>query len=129
MAAEKLRTPVGDGVAPESVPHRRLHTGASMPAIGLGTFGSDHATPEQVAEAVRGAIHVGYRHLDCASVYGNEDRIGRVLRELFRSGAPREQVWITSKLWNDKHAEDDGIPSCRKSIEDLQCGCLDTYLV
>ncbi len=100
-----------------------------MPAIGLGTFGSDHATPEQVAEAVRGAVHVGYRHLDCASVYGNEDRIGRVLRQLFGSGFRREELWITSKLWNDKHAEDDVIPSCRKSIADLQCGYLDTYLV
>src|SRR5436305_12876074 len=103
MAAERLRTPVSDGIAPTSVPHRRLHTGASMPAIGLGTFGSDHATPEQVAEAVRGAIHIGYRHLDCASVYGNEERIGRVLRALSDSGLPGAELWITSKLWNDKH--------------------------
>jgi alcohol dehydrogenase (NADP+) len=112
-----------------SVPQRRLYTGASMPAIGLGTFGSDHATPEVVAEAVRGAIEAGYRHLDCASVYGNEAQIGRVLAELFAGGLKREELWITSKLWNDKHAEADVMPACQKSIADLQCGYLDTYLV
>jgi len=114
-------------VRPVDVPKRTLHTGASMPAIGLGTFGSDHATPSVVAEAVRGAIEAGYRHIDCASVYGNEAEIGRVLAELFASGLEREELWITSKLWNDKH--DDAAGSCRKSIADLQCGYLDTYLV
>jgi len=112
-----------------SVPKRRLYTGAQMPAIGLGTFGSDHATAEVVAEAVRGAIDAGYRHLDCAAVYGNEAQIGRVLAELFAKGLKREELWITSKLWNDKHAEADVIPACEKSIGDLQCGYLDTYLV
>jgi alcohol dehydrogenase (NADP+) len=112
-----------------SVPLRRLYTGAQMPAIGLGTFGSDHATSEVVAEAVRGAIDAGYRHLDCASVYANEAQIGRVLAELFANGVKREELWITSKLWNDKHAEADVIPACQKSIADLQCGYLDTYLV
>jgi alcohol dehydrogenase (NADP+) len=112
-----------------SVPLRRLYTGAQMPAIGLGTFGSDHATAEVVAEAVRGAIDAGYRHLDCASVYANEAQIGRVLAELFANGVKREELWITSKLWNDKHAEADVIPACQKSIADLQCGYLDTYLV
>jgi alcohol dehydrogenase (NADP+) len=112
-----------------SVPLRRLYTGAQMPAIGLGTFGSDHATSEVVAEAVRGAIDAGYRHLDCASVYANAAQIGRVLAELFANGVKREELWITSKLWNDKHAEADVIPACQKSIADLQCGYLDTYLV
>jgi diketogulonate reductase-like aldo/keto reductase len=97
-----------------------------MPALGLGTFGSDHSGAGQVAEAVRGAAGVGYRHFDCAAVYGNEDRIGQVFSEL---GLPREELWITSKLWNDKHAEDDVVPACRKSIADLQSGYLDLYLV
>src|SRR6476646_3226377 len=108
------------------VPKRRLYTGAEMPAIGLGTFGSDHVSPEEIAEAVKGAIEVGYRHIDCASVYGNEDRIGAALRE---TGVPREELWITSKLWNDKHAESDVIPSCRQSLADLQLDYLDMYLV
>ncbi|HUV70836.1 MAG TPA: aldo/keto reductase, partial [Terracidiphilus sp.] len=58
------------------VPQSKLYTGASMPAVGLGTFGSDHVTAAQVAEAVRGAAAVGYRHFDCASVYGNEPEVG-----------------------------------------------------
>ena len=70
-----------DGVDPEQVPQRRLYTGARMPAIGLGTFGSDHVTADEVAEAVKGAAAVGYRHFDCASVYGNEDRIGAAFRD------------------------------------------------
>ena len=100
-----------------------------MPAIGLGTFGSDHASHDEVAAAVRGAIEAGYRHIDCAAVYGNEDRIGEVLAELFAGGLERKDLWITSKLWNDKHAEADVIPSCRKSIADLRCEYLDAYLV
>ena len=77
-------------VDPALVPKRRLYTGALMPAIGLGTFGSDHAPPEEVARAVKGAILAGYRHLDCASVYGNEDRIGAALEEVLRQGIRRE---------------------------------------
>ena len=85
-----------------------------MPAIGLGTFGSDHVSPDEIAEAVQGAVEVGYRHFDCASVYGNEDRIGRALARSVSHGVRREELWITSKLWNDKHGEDDVIPSCRQ---------------
>jgi alcohol dehydrogenase (NADP+) len=116
-------------VDPEQVPKRTLYTGARMPAIGFGTFGSDHASGKEVAAAVGGAIEAGYRHLDCASVYGNEVHIGCVLSKLFDGGFKREELWITSKLWNDKHGEQDVIPSCRKSIADLNCGYLDTYLV
>lgn len=99
-----------------------------MPAIGLGTFGSDHAGAGEVANAVRGAFEVGYRHFDCAAVYGNEREIGEVLREILKS-IPREELWITSKLWNDKHAEADVIPACRQSLADLQLDYLDLYLV
>ena len=59
-------------IDPASIPRRKLYTGATMPAIGLGTFGSDRIAPAQVAAAVRGAAAAGYRHFDCASVYGNE---------------------------------------------------------
>jgi diketogulonate reductase-like aldo/keto reductase len=118
-----------DGVDPARVPSRMLYTGARMPALGLGTFGSDHATADEIAQAVDGAVRAGYRHLDCASVYGNEDRIGAVLEALFETGLRREELWITSKLWNDKHGEDDVIASCQKSLADLRCGYLDAYLV
>jgi len=108
---------------------RRLYTGARMPAIGLGTFGSDHVSADEIADAVVGAAKVGYRHFDCASVYGNEDRIGVALREVMAGGVPREDLWIASKLWNDKHGEDDVIASCRQSLADLQLDYLDVYFV
>ncbi len=116
-------------VDPSLVPQRRLFTGARMPAIGLGTFGSDHASAGEVAEAVRGAAAVGYRHFDCASVYGNENEIGAALKEILNHGLRREELWITSKLWNDKHGEQDVIPSCRQSLADLGLDYLDMYLV
>jgi diketogulonate reductase-like aldo/keto reductase len=116
-------------VASLAVPRRRMPTGAEMPAIGLGTFGSDHAAPSDVADAVRGAFEVGYRHFDCAAVYGNEAAIGAVFEDLLRSGVARDSLWITSKLWNDQHAEADVIPACRRSLADLRVEYLDLYLV
>jgi len=100
-----------------------------MPAVGLGTFGSDHVSPLQVAEAVKGAAAAGYRHFDCASVYGNEAEIGGALESILNGGLKREEIWVTSKLWNDKHSEDDVIASCRKSLADLRLEYLDLYLV
>ncbi len=116
-------------VNPAAVPQRTLHTGATMPAIGLGTFGSDHVSAVEVAEVVKGAAAAGYRHFDCASVYGNEAEIGASLEEIIRGGIRREDLWITSKLWNDKHDEDDVIASCRQSLSDLRLDSLDLYLV
>lgn len=120
---------VVDRVDPARVPSRTLASGVRIPAIGLGTFGSDHASHEAVAEAVRYAAEIGYRHFDCASVYGNEDRIGRVFETLLGSGYRREDLWITSKLWNDKHDEKDVVASCEKSLADLRLEYLDLYLV
>ena len=111
------------------VPQRTLYTGAAMPAIGLGTFGSDHVSPAEIAKAVIAAAGFGYRHFDCASVYGNEAQIGQAVTEIMRAGVKREELWITSKLWNDKHAEDDVIASCEKSLADLRLSYLDLYLV
>jgi diketogulonate reductase-like aldo/keto reductase len=122
----------GQGLAsvdPGAIPQRRLSTGATMPAVGLGTFGSDHVTPAQVAEAVLGAAAAGYRHFDCASVYGNEAEVGASLQAIQQGGIRREELWVTSKLWNDMHGEDDVIASCRKSLKDLRLKYLDLYLV
>jgi alcohol dehydrogenase (NADP+) len=116
-------------IDPASIPQRKLFTGATMPAIGLGTFGSDHVTPAQIAEAVRGAVAAGYRHFDCASVYGNEPEVGASLEAIIAGGVRREELWVTSKLWNDKHGEDDVIASCRKSLADLRLDYIDLYLV
>ena len=121
--------PAANAIDPAAVPQRSLYTGAAVPAVGLGTFGSDHVTAAQIAEAVRGAAAVGYRHFDCASVYGNEAEIGVALQEILRSGIKREELWITSKLWNDKHGEDQVVASCRQSLADLHLDYLDLYLV
>lgn len=121
--------PAEDGIDPALVPYRQLYTGSKIPAIGLGTFGSDKYSPPEVAAAVKEALRVGYRHIDCAAVYGNEHLIGPVLSEAIAQGLPREELWITSKLWNDKHAEADVIPAFEKSLRELQLDYLDLYLI
>jgi diketogulonate reductase-like aldo/keto reductase len=118
-----------DGVDPDSVPKKTLASGAAIPVVGLGTFGSDSVPGETVAEAVLEAARVGYRHFDCASVYGNEHFVGAALEAVRRSGVGRAELWVTSKLWNDKHGEKDVAASCEKSLRDLRLDHLDLYLV
>lgn len=118
-----------DGVDPDAVPKKTLATGAHIPVIGLGTFGSDKYSGDQVAQAVLDAASVGYRHFDCASVYGNEAQVGQSLQAIIAGGVRREDLWVTSKLWNDRHGEEDVIPACRKSLADLGLDYLDLYLV
>jgi diketogulonate reductase-like aldo/keto reductase len=76
-----------------------------------------------------GAAAVGYRHFDCASVYGNEARVGAALGAVRDAGIRREELWIVSKLWNDKHGAGDVVASCRQSLADLRLDYLDMYLV
>jgi len=117
-------------VDPATVPNRRLRTGDLVPAIGLGTFGSDHVDHDTVARAVSDAIRLGYRHLDCAAVYGNEATIGRHLANVFAAGlVTRDELWVTSKLWNDMHGPGDVLRSCRRTLDDLRVDHLDLYLV
>jgi len=126
---ENMVTIDSDGVDPDLVPKKLLDSGARIPCIGLGTFGSDKISGEVVAETVKSAAAVGYRHFDCASVYANEHLIGESLQDLIRSGIRREDLWITSKLWNDNHGKHDVIPACEKSLKDLRLDFLDLYLV
>ncbi len=122
--------PDPEGLDPALVPARTLNTGMKIPAVGLGTFASDHASPAEVANAVREGLAAGYRHIDCASVYGNEREIGAVLREALESGSVRrEDLWITSKVWNDRHGDGDVLLSCAQSLKDLGLEYLDLYLV
>jgi alcohol dehydrogenase (NADP+) len=118
-----------DGIDPQTIPSKKLYTGARIPGIGLGTFGSDRFSGPQVAQAVKGALKVGYRQIDCASVYGNEDQIGKVFEDAFVSGLKREELWVTSKVWNDMHGRGDVLLSCAKSLRDLRLDYLDLYLV
>ena len=90
---------MGKGVDPAKVPYRTLYTGVRMPAIGMGTFGSDKYSAEQVSNAVYGAVENGYRLIDCASVYQNEKEIGEVLRRLFNNGVvERKDLFITEEF-------------------------------
>lgn len=117
-------------INPALVPLRTLYTGAKIPAVGLGTFGSDKYSPEQVSDAVYGAINYGYRLIDCAAVYQNEEQIGKVLGRVFDDGIiSREELFVTSKVWNDMHGDGQVIESCKKSLADLKLDYLDLYFV
>lgn len=104
---------------------RRLRSGRSIPAIGAGTFGSDRYSAEEVADAVRVAIHEGYRLIDCAAVYGNEAAIGEVLAEV----TDRESLFVMSKVWNDAHEPADAVASVHRSLRDLRLDYLDAVFV
>ena len=85
-----------------------------MPALGLGTWMS---APGEVGAAVEEALRAGYRHIDCAAIYGNEAEIGEALSRCFADGlVTRDDLWITSKLWNDSHREEDVIPALEKTL-------------
>lgn len=101
--------------------------GDRMPALGLGTWKS---APGEVGEAVTTALEIGYRHFDCAEIYGNEAEIGEAFQRAFDDGVvTREDLWITSKLWCNRHRTEDVEPAIRQSIEHLRAEYLDLYLV
>lgn len=101
--------------------------GDTMPALGLGTWKS---APGEVGAAVEEAVRLGYRHLDCAAIYGNEAEIGDALqRVLARGEVTREDLWITSKLWCNSHREAEVRPALEESLAKLRCEYLDLYLV
>lgn len=115
-------------IDPSQVPKRAMPSG-NMPAIGMGTFGSDHVSHQEMADVVLGAAEIGYRHFDCAEVYGNEDLIGKSLDKIIQNGVPRDELWINSKVWNNHHKPEDVIRSCEQSIESLGCCYIDLYFL
>ena len=104
-----------------------LSDGSTMPAVGLGLWKTD---PDAAAQAVVDAVSVGYRHLDSATDYGNEAAVGTGINQVLREGiCRRDELWITSKLWNTDHRAEHVRPALERNLRDLQIGYLDLYLI
>ena len=102
----------------------KLNSGAEMPIFGLGTFQA--RSGKETRDAVLGALQIGYRHIDTASIYGNEEDVGAAIKE---SGIPREEVFVTTKLWNSDHGYDSAPATFEGSRRRLGLSYVDLYLI
>lgn len=101
-----------------------LNNGTGIPWLGLGVYGLDDGS--EVRQAVLGAFGLGYRSIDTASIYQNERGVGRAIRE---SGLPREEIFLTTKVWNDDQRNERTLAAFEDSLERLQAEYVDLYLV
>ncbi|MBB4684325.1 aldo/keto reductase [Amycolatopsis jiangsuensis] len=105
------------------VPQIELNNGVRIPQFGFGTF---QLSADDVTAAVRTALEAGYRHLDTAQAYENEEGVGEGIRQ---SGVPREEVFVTTKLANDAHGHDNAITALEGSLQRLELEYVDLYLI
>ncbi|WP_127794779.1 aldo/keto reductase [Agromyces sp. LHK192] len=105
------------------VPRVQLNDGHSIPQLGFGVFKVD---PDETHRIVTDALEVGYRHIDTARIYGNEEGVGRAIAE---SGVPRDELFITTKLWNDDQGTQSVFDAFDRSLERLGLEYLDLYLI
>nr|QJA18291.1 aldo-keto reductase [Monochamus alternatus] len=104
-----------------------LNNGVKCPQIGLGTW---LGNPGEIQKSVKHAIDVGYRHIDCAWLYGNEKEIGEGIKDKIEDGTvKREDLFITTKLWNTFHEKDQVAPACKDSLKNLGLTYIDLYLM
>ncbi|MGO4956981.1 aldo/keto reductase [Luteococcus sp. Sow4_B9] len=106
-----------------SVPQTTFHDGKSIPQLGFGVWQVEN---EQATPAVAKALEVGYRHIDTAAIYGNEEGVGKAIAE---SGIARDELFITTKLWNDAHKAADARQAIETSLEKLGLDHVDLYLI
>jgi diketogulonate reductase-like aldo/keto reductase len=103
------------------------HGSGAMPSLGFGTLIPD---PGVTRQAIKTALEVGFRHLDCAERYRNEDAVGAAMREVFETGKlRREDVFVTTKLWNSNHRPERVRPAFEASLRRLQLDHVDCYLI
>lgn len=105
------------------VPQLELNNGVRIPQFGLGVF---QIPPDETAAAVREALEAGYRHLDTAQMYRNEEGVGAGIRD---SGVPREEIFVTTKLANDAQGHDNAINALEGSLQRLELDYVDLYLI
>jgi len=118
-------------IDPATVTQLRLADGSLMPQAAMGTFHSDNPDLfDAIEDIVEEAIRLGYRHIDCATAYQNEDVVGRGLKKAIGSGlVKRDELYILSKLWNKHMRPDEVIPACEDSLRMLGLEYLDMYVV
>ncbi|MCA9043776.1 MAG: aldo/keto reductase [Planctomycetaceae bacterium] len=105
----------------------KLASGEEIPSVGLGHW---KIPKDQTASIVHSALEIGYRHLDCACDYGNEAEAGAGLKQAINDGiCRRDDVWVTSKLWNTYHRPEHVRAACERSLNDLQIDTLDLYMI